>query len=354
MSSRFTFIGIVLALLSQSAQAEDIPGLMFSHKDWEIKCDNTRTCRAAGYQADNRDEFVSVLLTRRAGPRQPVTGQLKIDDYSERESLQKVSPVFILAMKINGRDLGKVLINQNSLVADLSTKQVAALIAALAGNSTIEWLAGEDIWQLSDEGAAAILLKMDEFQGRIGTSGALVKKGSLDENSVLPALPMPVVIAAPLAQPRAGDNLLPRDALRNALQATITIDGGECFELSGSESGESGESELSIIRLSKTKLLVSTLCWQAAYNVGSGFWVINDSPPYNPVLVTTSGTDYDDDGISENQKFRGLGDCWSHEGWTWDGKEFIHTESSTTGMCKLVAGGTWTLPTTVSEVRHSR
>jgi hypothetical protein len=338
-------------LLSQSAQAEDIPGLMFSHKDWEISCDNTRTCRAAGYQADDRDESVSVLLTRRAGPRQPVTGQLKIGDYSERESLKKLSPVFILTMKVNGRDLGKALINQDSLVADLSTKQVAALIAALARNSTIEWMVGENIWQLSDQGAAAILLKMDEFQGRIGTSGALVKKGSLGEDSVLPALPMPVVIAAPLAKPQAGDNLLPSDALRNALQATITIDDGECFELSGSESGES---ELSIIRLSKTKLLVSTLCWRAAYNSGDGYWVINDSPPYNPVLVTTSGTDYNDDGISEAQKGRGLGDCWSHEGWTWDGKEFIHTESSTTGMCKLVAaGGTWTLPTIVSEVRHS-
>lgn len=350
MPSWPTFVSIVLVLLSQCAQAANITGVSFSHNDWEIACDNTRTCRAAGYQADDREESVSVLLTRRAGPRQPVTGQLKIGDYSEPESLKKLPPVFTLIMKINGRDLGKVLVNQDSLVADLSTQQVSALIAALARNSTIEWMAGENIWQLSDQGAAAVLLKMDEFQGRIGTRGALVKKGPLGEDSVLPALPMPVVIAAPLAKPQASDKLLPSKALQEVLQATTTND-DECYELSGSESDKP---ELSIIRLSKSKLLVSTLCWRAAYNAGDGYWVINDSPPYNPVLVTTSGTDYNDDGISEAQKGRGLGDCWSHEEWTWDGKEFIHTESSTTGMCKLVAaGGAWTLPTIVSEVRHS-
>jgi len=34
---------------------------------------------------------------------------------------------------------------------------------------------------------------------------------------------------------------------------------------------------------------------------------------------------------------------------TWDGHSFVHTSSSTTGMCKLVAaGGAWTLPTIVT------
>lgn len=40
----------------------------FTSQDWQVVCDNTRTCRIAGYQAENNSEFpVSVLLTRRAG-----------------------------------------------------------------------------------------------------------------------------------------------------------------------------------------------------------------------------------------------------------------------------------------------
>ncbi|WP_373889672.1 DUF1176 domain-containing protein [Massilia sp. MB5] len=50
---------------------------------------------------------------------------------------------------------------------------------------------------------------------------------------------------------------------------------------------------------------------------------------------------------------RGLGDCWSHEEWAWDGQQFHATLKRTTGMCRMVAlGGPWELPTLVTEVRH--
>ncbi|STW09638.1 Protein of uncharacterised function (DUF1176) [Klebsiella grimontii] len=42
---------------------------------------------------------------------------------------------------------------------------------------------------LSGEGAYAVLLKMDDVQGRIGTPGALTKKGDRPENSVRAAIP---------------------------------------------------------------------------------------------------------------------------------------------------------------------
>lgn len=40
----------------------------FTQKDWELACDNTGTCRAAGYGV--RMGEVSVLLTRNAGSEQ--------------------------------------------------------------------------------------------------------------------------------------------------------------------------------------------------------------------------------------------------------------------------------------------
>ncbi len=53
-------------------------------------------------------------------------------------------------------------------------------------------------------------------------------------------------------------------------------------------------------------------------------------------------------------KGRGLGDCWQLDSWTWDGEEFNHTDSRSTGMCRLIApGGPWSLPTIVTDVRYT-
>lgn len=45
--------------------------LYFQHHDWVVACDNTLTCRAAGYAADD-DSTLSVLLTRKGGPGQVI------------------------------------------------------------------------------------------------------------------------------------------------------------------------------------------------------------------------------------------------------------------------------------------
>ncbi|RYD40495.1 MAG: DUF1176 domain-containing protein, partial [Verrucomicrobiaceae bacterium] len=47
-------------------------------------------------------------------------------------------------------------------------------------------------WTLSLSGLNAVLLKMDEAQDRIGTPGALVRRGNKPESSVLAPVPPPV------------------------------------------------------------------------------------------------------------------------------------------------------------------
>jgi len=110
-----------------------------------------------------------------------------------------------------------------------------------------------------------------------------------------------------------------------------------------------------VVRLNARKLLVSSLCWRGAYNAGDSYWVINDTPPYQPHQVTDSGSEHKNGIITANQKGRGLGDCWSSEEWVWNGTQFVHTQSSTTGMCRLIApGGAWQLPTLVTDVRPAQ
>jgi Protein of unknown function (DUF1176) len=180
-------------------------GLRFSHHDWELACDNTRTCRAAGYSVDGADLPISVLFTRKAGPRQPVTAELMMGDYNDSAALNKLPPEFKLAMHINQRGVGQLAMSKQTLALDLPEPQTTALLAALSKDSRIEWTAGKFTWNLSADGAAAVLLKMDEFQGRIGTPGALLKKGSRSEDAVLPALPAPVLTIPALPKPQPAD-----------------------------------------------------------------------------------------------------------------------------------------------------
>lgn len=330
-----------------------VEGLSFEHGDWEVACDNTRTCRAAGYQSDDAEDAlpVSVLLTRAGGAGTPVSGQVQLSEGWDDDLFKGFPARFPLALRIDGRDLGSVTLAKEALTADLTAAQVKALLASLLRDTRIEFHARDKTWTLSGAGASAVLLKMDEAQGRVGTVGALYRRGKQDESHVPPALPKPVITSSPLAPAQPGDATLVAkhgDAIRAALRKSTDPD--DCDGLAETDEDHA----LDVTRLTRTKLLVSTLCWQAAYNQGVGFWVVDDKPPYAAELVTTDGTDGDGGTIHSGQKGRGIGDCWSTEGWTWDGRTFVHSASGGSGQCKGFAGGAWDMPTLVSEVRDAR
>ena len=326
-------------------------GLAFSHHDWELACDNTRACKAAGYQPDGDEPAVSLLLTRRAGPRQPVTAQLMLGEYGDPDpALAKLPSPLKPVLRVNGQAHGVVPVDKTSRTGELSPRQVLAVLGMLPKTARIELTLGDQVWRLSDRGAAAVLLKMDEFQGRLGTPGALAKPGTQSEDSVPAQRPMPVVHTTRLAKPQPGDDrFVARQGkvLMAALRQTVKAD--DCPHLVGPEA-EPGE--WVAVRLTPTRMLVSGTCWMAAYNAGLGFWAVNTQPPYDPVLVTTNGTDRVDNTILAQHKSRGLGDCLSHDEWTWTASGYVHTRSATTGLCRLVSpGGPWDLPTRVTDVR---
>lgn len=344
-----SYLLTVLSLLAMPAiAAPTATNLSFQHADWQLVCDNTRTCRAAGYTAEDDYQSettgVSVLLTRNAGPSQSIAGQLQMID---REDLP--SPPKGLRLQINKKDTGPLESPNNDDGYTLTDLQLRSLLTALVHDSDIRVVdtAGKTWGSLSDRGAAAVLLKMDEFQGRIGTPGAIMRKGTNAESSVLPAVPAPIVKRPALPDAKTSDATLAQsDGLLSALRASLS-DPDDCADLNAQEEPPS----LEINRLSDTQVLVSSRCWLAAYNVGSGYWIANDRPPFNPQLVTTEGNGYAKGEISADQKGRGVGDCWSHQAWTWDGKAFVFTAESDTGLCRGMPGGYWSLPMLVSEIR---
>ena len=349
---KFSYWLVIIVSLSISslALADDLPQLSFLHLDWDLACDNTRTCRAVAYHDDQGEGLpVSLLLTRKAGPNELVAVRLKLGDDYEDPILPSDS-TFTVIMKINGHDIGSISISNDDYVGELTPSMVSQLLTALRKKSrlTWHWQKGKQSWEVSDRGASAVLLKMDEFQGRIGTPGALVKKGSRNEDGVLTPLAMPVVAVPTLPEPKSSDFSALADStdLRKLLMNTA-LDGG-CDAV-----GSDIDYKPIFYRLNQSQLLVSVHCWQAAYNAGSGFWLINESPPHRPVLITDSGTNYDNGIISAAHKGRGIGDCWSVEEWAWNGEGFVHTLRSTTGRCTLVAaGGAWQLPLRIMKVEQ--
>lgn len=336
---------LLLAALLPAAHAAPLKGVEFTHNDWTLACDNTRTCRAAGYQnEDAGDDPVSVLLTRKGGPDQPITGQLMLGEYEESDLPSTVT------LQINGTPLGEV---KDS--TDFSATQVSALLKALVKDSRIELVGNNGRrWTLSGRGASAALLKMDEFQGRLGTPGAVMRKGNRAEASVLPALPVPVVTLGKRVPTTAADEALGHlPALRAALATATSAD--DCDALHPAEGTQFDEEPqpVTVKRLDGRHLLVSTVCWRGAYNEGSGYWVTNDRAPYQPRYITNLGVDDDTLTISASHKSRGLGDCWSTAAWAWNGSAYVQTDDANTGLCRLVAaGGAWQMPSLVSEVKE--
>jgi len=341
----FSFLTLAVSATPAAAQIE---GIYFEHRDWVVACDNTRTCRAAGYQAEDYAAEtpappVSLLLTRKAGAGEPVGAELSVVPEDGQDPMAGA-----LTLRINGRDRGKADVNRENGTATLSRAQTGALLDALSRDSEIEAVADDgQRWVLSDDGASAVLLKMDEFQGRLNTPGALARRGDRNEAEVLPAVPALAVHIPELVVTRPGDARLSTSAaLRAALRATAFGEDESCDILLSDE-----KQPLTVERVSDDKLLVSTPCQSGAYNQSIGFWTVDEGAPDRPQLVTTSASGFEKGRIWAAHKGRGLGDCWFTAAWSWDGERFVQTEEATTGLCRGFAGGAWRMPTLVSDVQ---
>jgi len=341
--SLYKFIIISLFITSQAFST-----LSFSHHDWEVTCDNTNTCRIVGYSPRDAKLPLSVLLVSKAGAEEMPKAKVQLGLFGgEEEKIFATFPLnFNLEMKINNKSLGLVAMNKNNLTGSLSTKQTSALLASFKKSSTIVWKTGEFIWKLSDKGSSAVLLKVDEFQKRLGTTSALLKKGNKSNKHILNEKIMPTIKVPALKSAKE----LSIDSVQMAkLEKALKANQKSCFE------ERLYDNKIRLYPLNEHKILASKLCWTAAYNMGTGYWVINKKAPYNPKLVTTEASEYIlDNGVGtirSAHKGRGIGDCWSYETHVWNGTAFILSHQAHTGSCRAIAaGGAWDLPNFVAKV----
>ena len=328
---------ITLPLLALLAGPSAAFAQSFDSQDWQVVCDNTRSCRAAGYSAAGSDAPVSVLFARASGPGRPVYVELQLGTLDPRS----VRPGSV-TMTIAGKPAGAIRLDKNNH-ADLTSAAATALLKALAGGDGATFTAGKASWRLSGAGAADMLQKMDEIQGRAGRPSALVRKGTLNDADVASPMAVPRFDGARIpVVPQAGD-----DALAVRVLSSIQSQ-ADCPLLDDGPS----QAKAHLWHLDANRLLVSQACRAAADGGGNGYWTANLRPPYAAKPMTYSGTDYDGTGtITERVVGAGAGDCGTVQSWTWNGFRFEPTYAATGGLCRGVkAGGAWELPSLVSDV----
>ena len=314
------------APLVAQAQAFDI-------KDWTVACDNTRTCRAAGYSAEGSAAPVSLLIARSAGGGAPVYGELQLGvlDGSSRPAS--------VGLPGSGKAVIAIRVDRNNH-AELAANAMVAILKTLSVGGDVQLTSGRTTWRVSGAGALEALQKMDDVQGRSGGPTALVRKGGGSAGDVASAMATPRMSATRVPATQQPDDAALAVRVLAAIQSTP-----DCPLLDDGASQSRGR----LWHLDANRLLVTQPCRTGA--TAQGWWVANRRPPYDARPVTYAGEFDGVATIAVRQASGAAGDCGSAEAWTWTGFRFEQTYAATGGLCRGVkAGGAWELPTLVTDV----
>ena len=335
---------LLLTLLPVAAMATSIKAIGENYQDWDLVCDNTGTCRMAGYQDESSDP-VSILFTRAAGENAAVEGKFTILPFGEADRDVQVGQD--IEIWLNGKSLGTVKHISDDAPDKLTEEQTKALLSGLKKESEIRLTYGKTTLKVSDKGAAAAMLKMDEFQQRLNTPSALIRQGK-EKHAVL------VPQAAPKIKVVSVNNRKTTELKRGKKQFNHVLALLRKANICDDEDITS--QDITLYPLTQNKVLAEALCDKSAYQ-STNYYAVLDDKLSNVEQVLAD--QYNEAGYDEKQgysfvrgtyKARGIGDCWSGDDAVWNGKIFIRTSEWTTGSCKGFTGGAWQLPTFVSDI----
>lgn len=343
-------LGLSLAAMllpngGHAAEGQSAIGMLVDYKDWEIGCDNTRSCVAIGMTSEDGTMSAYLRIVRDGGAEDAPLVNFVI--YPPDDSTEKLKqPLLRLsfdAHKAGGLPKGALTLEE---AGDLYSYQLAEdalpdLIAGMRSATTITADLYDGDRKLSSQvislaGSVAALLQMDDAQQRVGTVTALIKKGDAAADTIPPVPALPVVKSLPVSDmadplPEAPDGL-PKpspDDCGEGPAPYIGYDLGEGAQLWG-------------------------VCASAgAYNYAYDFHIVRDGAvePVQFLVPDQTGDDasqlwnsYVDDETGQLNAFfkgRGLGDCGGSDAWAWDGKAFAPTLHMGMGACRGVMMEDW-------------
>ncbi|MDO4436115.1 MAG: DUF1176 domain-containing protein [Cardiobacteriaceae bacterium] len=383
------FISIQSALLLPTS-GETEPVLaeveMSVDSDWELVCDNAKTCRAVGYHSDaslyeNPETHypTSVLIKREMG-KDEVVVKVNLDTFELPTEVTILHPLeeAEFEMFIGDKSYGKLAWSKLPIL--LNDEQSKALLDNVHHGLPVEFRWQGKIWALSSEGMLETLQEMDREQGYQHTQSALVEKGSQKaptETYTYPQINPPKWLDA---EPQFIDRDSEQGQKLQALLRHSTNESGMTLEdahlsiwrnLAPNESGMTLEDcavfqtdeeasylpdeakRFEVSRIDEHHTVVLGLCSLGAYQSDSVAWVVNQDFTEVKQVISDNIQAIEDESLTGAFKARGIGDCWSMFNYHWDGNAFVNTYTASTGMCKGFMGGAWTLPITLFRLHDN-
>ena len=336
---------LLLALLPLTAMATPIQGFFKNYQDWDLICDNLGTCRMAGYQEEG-DDPVSILFTRAAGENAAVEGKLTISPFGEADRDVQVGQD--IEIWLNGKSLGTVKHISDENPDKLTEAQTKALLSGLKKESEIRLTYGKTTLKVSDKGAAAAMLKMDEFQQRLNTPSALICKGR-EKHAVLAPQPAPKIEVVSVNNRKTTELKRGEKQYDNVLALLRKANSCDDEDITSQD--------ITLYPLTQNKVLAEALCVRGAYQSTNYYAVLDDKlSKVEQVLEDQYNFAYYDEKLNAlivegSYKSSGLAESWYGYEAAWNGKTFITTAEHTSGSSKGFIGGAWCgLPTFVSEL----
>lgn len=337
---------LLLTLLPVAAMAApSLKGFEKTYQDWDLICDNLGTCRMAGYQEEG-DDPVSILFTRAAGENAAVEGKLTISPFGEADRDVQVGQD--IEIWLNGKSLGTVKHISDENPDKLTEAQTKALLSGLKKESEIRLTYGKTTLKVSDKGAAAAMLKMDEFQQRLNTPSALICKGQ-EKHAVLAPQPAPKIEVVSVNNSKTTELKRGEKQYDNVLALLRKANSCDDEDITSQD--------ITLYPLTQNKVLAEALCVRGAYQSTNYYAVLDDKlSKVEQVLEDQYNFAYYDEKLNAlivegSYKSSGLAESWYGYEAAWNGKTFITTAEHTSGSSKGFIGGAWGgLPTFVSEL----
>lgn len=325
-------IALLFALLAAGPQ----PGALRTFSDWTVGCDNGRQCQAVALLPEGGADGATLAIQRgaEAGAVPVIWVTLRSEGAESPEYLEVDGQRFGLRL-----DRATESLRVSEGVTAARRIGQAGRIAALDRN-------GRVLARVSPKGSAAALLHIDAQQRRIGTTSALIRRGSAIKVPLPPALPIVVTPRASAKPARSVSAARVRQLLGR--------------EKTACEYAQQMSIEAHRLDARNSLLLASHPCGNGAYNLFATAWVIGESGQVRPARFDASGGMGEGDALvnagwdvrtrrlGTSAKGRGLGDCGTIQDFAWDGARFRLVEQRVMGECR---GSTDYITTWRAQVR---
>jgi len=330
-------------LLSSGAMAHGYKSV----KDWVGGCDNTRHCSALGLAKADAESYALLHFERGPAAGDEVRSiRIRVDQGISREQTWTLHADDAELLQFTDRHLVDADSGPGLDFVMEDTAELAALMGAMRSAELLTVM-GKDgpVGSISLAGASAIMLWIDEQQGRLATTTALVRRGEKSPQTVPPAVPLPVLSG------NGAQALGPEDASALGATTRASLPPDSCEELLP-DSNMRDEAW----QFDNDRTLLQLHCFRGAYNFGSSWFLIDQRGEVRPLSFPIPNEDGSLGSSTEQinadfdantgrlhsfNKGRGLGDCGSSAQWQWDGQAFQLAHYRTMGECRGVSPDLW-------------